>query len=552
MSYLVLARRWRPKIFADVVGQSHVVKTVQNGLRQGRLAHAFLFSGPRGIGKTTTARLLARAINCLGVGNIAGAAPASGEPCNECRLCEAALNGRAIDVVEIDAASNTGVDDIRILRDNVNYTPIEGRAKVYIVDEVHMLSTNAFNALLKTLEEPPAHAYFCLATTAPQKVPPTILSRCQRFDFRRVSAAEIRSHLEHILKAENIEYDLEALDIIARKADGSVRDSLSLLDQVIAFAGGRALRPDVVEALGEIRLDLYFKALELAKSHSIAEAFRLDAELANFGVDVQDYLSGLQSQIIQILQVKSTGIEKADVLPEYREDYLQAARKFTEADLIRILNLTAQAEVDVRRNFSPRLRQQLLLLKFTALEHSLDIAELIENLKSGKSSAGGAVRTAPSKPAASVPSSSKPSAATAPSGIRRPGTDLAAVSALPDSGDKLKIPVEEVVATAQSAWDDVCEQIAQTHNSSGRIIQSGGYPVSFDNGVLKLHFIDAMHLDRGQACRQALQKALAERVGAVRLEFAVGEVPRRALNHNEELDPAIATLIERFDAKPVN
>jgi len=234
MSYLVLARRWRPDRFADLVGQPHVVRTLLNGLRQGRVAHAYLFSGLRGVGKTTTARLVARAINCSSLKD--------GEPCGDCAPCRAISEGHFIDVIEIDAASNRGIDEIRQLRDSVRYAPIEGRSKVYIIDEVHMLTQEAFNALLKTLEEPPEHAYFCLATTAPQKVPATILSRCQRFDFRRVPAPEIRDHLEKICTKEEIEYEPEAFDLIARKADGSIRDSLSLLDQFFFFQAEDGIR----------------------------------------------------------------------------------------------------------------------------------------------------------------------------------------------------------------------------------------------------------------------------------------------------------------------
>ncbi len=542
-------------MFSEVVGQSHIVKTIQNGLRQGRLAHAYLFSGPRGVGKTTTARLLARAINCIG-NQITSEADKStaqirstGEPCNECRLCKASLDGHSIDIIEIDAASNTGVEDIRTLIENVNYTPIEGRAKIYIVDEVHMLSTHAFNALLKTLEEPPSHIYFCLATTAPQKVPSTILSRCQRFDFRRVSASEIRAHLEHILKTENIEYEIEALEIIARKADGSVRDSLSLLDQVIAFAGGRALRQDAVEVLGEVRLDLYFKALELTQSHSLMEAFRLDTELANHGIDIQDYLTGLQNQIVQILQVKTAGVENADIPTEYRNDYQEMAKRLAEADLIRMLNLAAQAELDVRHNFAPRLRLQLLLLKLATLDRSVDITELLEKLKTGPgfntTNSNDQTSKAKSNPPTTISSAPTPRANPTPENVLL-------VSKPVELKGKTNLSDDEILIKAQTEWDDICEDVVHTHNSSGRLIHSGGFPVSYRAGVLRLNFIDAMHLDRVQACRQVLIKALTDRLGPIRIEFAIGEIPMKPKSEQAHFEPTIMSIMQRFDARPVD
>ncbi len=374
MSYIVLARRYRPQQFSDLIGQSHVVRTLLNGIKQDRLAHAYLFSGVRGVGKTTTARLLAHAINCHNLKD--------GEPCGECGPCSSITDGNFIDVIEIDAASNRGIDDIRQLRDSVRYAPIEGKAKVYIIDEVHMLTTEAFNALLKTLEEPPAHAFFCLATTDPQKVPLTILSRCQRFDFRRVPVPMIRDHLINICSSEGIEIEDGALDIVARRADGSVRDGLSLMDQVIAFTSGKITRQDAVDVAGEIRLDLYFRACDMVKNRDPKEAFLLDEELAGSGTDLQDFLIGLQNHLVQILQVKSMKINNVDLPVESKGQFQEAAGSFSDPDIVRLMQLCAAAERDIRRNFNPRLRLQLLLLKFSSFERSVTISDIIERLQS--------------------------------------------------------------------------------------------------------------------------------------------------------------------------
>ena len=526
MSYLVLARRWRPRHFSELVGQPHVVRTLQNSLLKDRIAHAYLFSGPRGIGKTTTARLLARALNCRNM--------KQAEPCGECDSCSRIGEGNFIDVIEIDAASNRGIEEIRHLRDGVKYVPLEGRAKTYIIDEVHMLTEFSFNALLKTLEEPPSHAYFCLATTDPQKVPSTILSRCQRFDFRRVSAAEIRAHLEHICKSENIEHDLEALDLIARKADGSVRDSLSLLDQVIAFSDGSVLLQMVVEVLGEIRHDLYFRAINLASSGSTKDAFLLDEELAKSGTDPQDFIIGIEEHLIQILQVRSVGADNVDIPPDVKDDYIEAAARFDEADLLRIIQFCSSAEVDIRRKFNPRIRLQLMLLKLATLDRSVVLADLIARLEGSGSTAveSRPVKSTPSPKAEPVTSQAKT-------------TSGEETSPVVKSSDPLK--------AAQEAWTDICGKIAEEHNSSAMMLKYGGYPVSYKDNVLKLHFSSKSHLDAADRCKQTLVRELTELTGKIRIEFEVGELPEEATKREEiEDDPAAKLLFDKLGAQPLD
>lgn len=262
MSYTALYRKFRPNTFASVIGQEHIIKTIKNQILTNRVSHAYLFCGTRGTGKTSTAKIFARAINCL--------SPKNGNPCNHCELCTAALENRSMNVIEIDAASNNGVDNIREIREEVKYPPTQGYYKVYIIDEVHMLSSGAFNALLKTLEEPPAHIVFILATTDPQKVPATILSRCQRFDFHRITTEEITQTLLNYMKTENIDVEEQALHYIARLGDGSMRDALSILDQCIAFYSDETLTLDkVLDVVGAVDNSILFSMTDAILQISI-------------------------------------------------------------------------------------------------------------------------------------------------------------------------------------------------------------------------------------------------------------------------------------------
>ncbi|MCX7930406.1 MAG: DNA polymerase III subunit gamma/tau, partial [Chlorobi bacterium] len=278
VEYLVTARKWRPQRFMEVIGQNHVTTTLCNALASGRIHHAYLFCGPRGVGKTTTARIIARAVNC--------AAPRDGfEPCNECDSCRDITTGRSIDVVEIDGASNNSVEDIRRIRENAKYPPTYGRFKVYIIDEVHMLSSSAFNALLKTLEEPPAHLLFIFATTEPHKVPATIQSRCQRFDFHRMDTRTIAEHLRTIADAEHVAIDDDALYTIARFADGSMRDAQSLFDQVRAFSSDTITGDAVRRSLHVLGDDVFFAITDAIAQHDLGAAFDLAHAIVSQGFD---------------------------------------------------------------------------------------------------------------------------------------------------------------------------------------------------------------------------------------------------------------------------
>ncbi|MCX5677202.1 MAG: DNA polymerase III subunit gamma/tau, partial [Planctomycetota bacterium] len=301
MAYTVLARRYRSMTFDEVIGQEPIARTLKSALAHDRVAHAYLFCGTRGVGKTTMARLLARALNCE-----KGPTP---DPCGTCDICQAIHRGDDIDVLEIDGASNTSVDDVRVLRQNAHYRPARARYKIYYIDEVHMLSRSAFNALLKTLEEPPEHVVFLFSTTEPERLPATILSRCQRFDFRAVPAERIAEHLQHICKKEKVKADADALAAIAREGRGSVRDALTLLDQAIAVAGGKITLETVRASVGAASGDKILAVLDACAGGQVGGALALLAGLLAAGIDLGALLEQLMRQARDLLVVKTCGRE---------------------------------------------------------------------------------------------------------------------------------------------------------------------------------------------------------------------------------------------------
>ena len=312
MAYTALYRKWRPGTFEDVKGQDHIVTTLKNQIKTGRIGHAYLFCGTRGTGKTTIAKILAKAVNCEH--------PEDGNPCGECAACRAIAAGNSINVVEIDAASNNGVDNIREIRDEVQYSPAEGKYRVYIIDEVHMLSTGAFNALLKTLEEPPAYVIFILATTEVHKIPVTVLSRCQRYDFRRISGETITARLREMADAEQIEAEEKALRYIAKKGDGSMRDSISLFDQCVAFYYGKKLTyENVLEVLGAVDNEVFSRLLRAVAGEDTSESIRMIEELVMQGRELGQFVLDFIWYMRNLLLLEATDGDE-EVLDMTAED----------------------------------------------------------------------------------------------------------------------------------------------------------------------------------------------------------------------------------------
>ena len=374
MSYLVLARKWRPQTFDDIVGQEHVGQTLMNAIRSDRVAHAFLFTGVRGVGKTTAARILAKALNCEH-----GPTPT---PCNACVNCREITAGNAVDVLEIDGASNTGVDDVREIRENVRYQPAKSRFKIYIIDEVHMLSTSAFNALLKTLEEPPPHVKFIFATTEPHKVPHTILSRCQRYDFKRIPFRLIADRLAAIAQSEGITVSPRALLMMAREGEGSMRDAQSLLDQVIAFAGKTIRDEDVLAALGLADRKLLYAAAEAILDHNPAQALERLNELHLYGYDMRRFARDLLEHFRNLAVARLVpGVDLLPDLPdEERSEVSRQAQKWSTEDLDRAFRLLLGAEAEVGRVPYPKLVLEMTFIKLATLTPVLAAGELLDRI----------------------------------------------------------------------------------------------------------------------------------------------------------------------------
>jgi DNA polymerase-3 subunit gamma/tau len=374
MSYLVLARKWRPQGFDDLIGQEPIIRILTNSIDQGKVAHAYLFSGPRGVGKTSTARILAKALNCKN-------GPTS-NPCGMCASCKSVTDGYSIDVMEIDGASNNSVNDIRDLRERVKYAPSGGRYKVYIIDESHMLSDAAFNALLKTLEEPPPHVVFVLATTASKKIPPTVLSRCQHLPFRRIPSHEIKERLKKISLAENINISGPALELIARAADGSLRDSLTILDQLSSFSSD-IKESDVKDLLGITDFGLLSQISVAIIEGKREEILKIVEELVEQGTDIKSFVKELV-QLFRDLLVSSVIKRPEGVLDLGKEEIdviKDIAGRTSEDQLTLLLSEILKAEIDVRNASAPRLALEMSLIKASFLSSIRPLKEILENIE---------------------------------------------------------------------------------------------------------------------------------------------------------------------------
>lgn len=373
-NFVVSARKYRPNTFSSVIGQEHITTTLKNAIQNNQLAQAFLFCGPRGVGKTTCARILAKTINCKNPS-------ADMEPCNECDSCLSFNTGASLNIRELDAASNNSVEDIRNLVDQVRYGPQNGKYKIYIIDEVHMLSNQAFNAFLKTLEEPPSYAIFILATTEKHKIIPTILSRCQIFDFNRIQVKEIVMHLRAIADQENIEAEDEALHLIAQKADGALRDALSLFDLIVTYSSDRKVKYDrVVENLHILDYDYYLKATDqLLAGDNSAILLTLD-DILKKGFDGHHFITGLAEHFRNLMVCKDERTHKLlEMSDGVKELYIQQAQKTSISFLLSCINLANQCDLQYKASRNQRLHLEIYLLKMAHVKDAIQLASLAQS-----------------------------------------------------------------------------------------------------------------------------------------------------------------------------
>ena len=537
MPYVVLARRWRPQLFSEVVGQEHVTKTLQNAISGDRIAHAYLFSGPRGVGKTTVARILAKAVNCS-----EGPRP---EPCEKCTTCREISSGRSIDVIEIDAASNRGIDEIRELRESVKFAPVSGRYKVYIIDEAHMLTIEAFNALLKTLEEPPGHVIFILATTEPHKIPATILSRCQRFDFRMLNHKEIVERLRKLADADKFSIDDEALSLIAESADGAMRDAESILDQLLSFSGGEIQTEEVSNLLGLGAYHLLDQLVENILQSDAAESLKSLNALADHGADLNQCLKKLVGYF-RDLMVYKINPDLIDASETRLQQLAKQSKDVSTDRLMKIARVLAQTESDIKQLGYERLNLELALVKLSRLrEDAIPLDKVLSKLEEIESKITAGIV--------------KPTAVAAePEPVYNEAAASTEVQEEADESDPLR-----------AAWSKLLRAIKEKHPPALHAFLKEASPVSISDDSLTINFGPRFNWHREQVeepeNKEAIEAELSELMGdpmnlkisatdsSRGVEDSKQEVPmsQREMRRDAGQDESVRLVLDTFNGRIV-
>ena len=543
MSYLVIARKWRPKTFDEVVGQDHITITLKNAISQNRIAHAYLFTGPRGIGKTTTARILAKALNCE-----KGPTPA---PCNKCFSCLEISQGNSLDVLEIDGASNRGIEEVRNLRENVKFAPSKGNFKVYIIDEVHMLTAEAFNALLKTLEEPPAHVKFIFATTAPHKVPPTILSRCQRFDFKRISIKDLVKKLKEIAKSEKFAADEDALFLIAKASEGSLRDAESILDQLASFCQKKITISDVSSLLGMVEEDILFEMTQKMIEKDALGALKLLDKIIEEGKDILQFVFGMLEHLRNILVIK-LGKDSKNLI-DLPQEYIDRIKKQSEVlsveDLIFGFSIFSNAQETVKRGISSRLPVEMAIIKFAHKDKAVGINEILEKINLLEE---GVSLNEPERPATLIKKEIKDD----PPDIKN---DAPPSKQRDDKADEEKT---DAFYKVSKLWGKIIEKVKSEKISCGSFLE-GGSPVKVIKNKLTIGFPKRLKFSKETLETKnnvsVVESALKELAGEdLKIEFEIVEdddVTEKKYDAQEEKkeaknslshDPVIKSALDAF------
>lgn len=549
MSYQVLSRKWRPQRFEEIIGQTHVSRTLKNAIKLDRVAHGFLFFGPRGVGKTTTARILAKALNCSN--------PDDGNPCAECNNCIEISRGSSLDVLEIDGASNRGIDEIRELREAVKYPPTTGNYRIYIIDEVHMLTQQAFNALLKTLEEPPPHVKFVMATTEPHKIPQTILSRTLRFNFHRISPELIEEHISTIMKSEKIVCEGEVLQLISGKADGSMRDALSFLDQIIAYSGD-SLKPESVrEILGIIEESLFLDLYKNCCEGKNSAVLKIIQDVINSGYSIPDFVRGW-NEFMRNCILLSAGQEKMAMLSKSGKDYISRnENKINHLDNLRMLEISLQFEAQMSRMQQIRIGLESMFLKLCAMDASVTIAELLNKVEDDKESIP-LSKTEINQPAP-IDTEKKVNIVEIESEQKLENENAAAITQIsePKLKDLKTIETEEVtIDSIKDLWNKIITG-AEKINPKLHAFLDGASPFQLENNILIVKLLDgnsfqAKNLQKDAAIFETL--ILEETGSKVIVKFQSREkekIPndKKGEQMKDKDHPLLMNAIELFDGQ---
>ena len=557
MAFQVTARKWRPRRFDEVVGQEHITATLSNAVRSGRIAHCYLFCGPRGVGKTTSARILAKLLNCANRDEL--------NPCDTCPSCKSIAEGTSMDVLEIDGASNNSVEDVRELRELVRYVPTGGAYKIYIIDEVHMLSTAAFNALLKTLEEPPENVVFVFATTEVQQVPETIQSRCQRFNFRRIPTSQIASHLGLIARSEKIDADEEALYLLAHRADGALRDAESLFDQVSSFEEERITAEVVRRVLGLVDRSVFFELSHAIVNADARAVLQVISSVIDEGGDLEELVRGYAEHASYLLHAKVQGsASQLEVADAERTQYEETAKLFGDEDILRILRTILDLESDLKRSLQPRFRVEMAMVRLARMGSAVDVSELLGRLESLGAApfAAQAQSTATGIPREARETMPQPSRRVVPPVAVAPVN--AALGPPPPSSDP---PAGKQVQRAErgavldlaavvNQWQRITADIASTNQSVGGCLAEAR-PAELDGAVLHLAFPPECSFQKGlvEKNQHVVEAALERQLGTslrVRCRLtdsSAEEVPKAETTAS--IDPAAKLVIDAIDGEMV-
>lgn len=555
-SFVVSARKYRPATFNTVVGQESITTTLKNAIRSNHLAQAFLFCGPRGVGKTTCARILAKTINCTNLG-------ADTEGCNQCESCISFNNGQSLNIFELDAASNNSVDDIRNLVDQVRYPPQSGKYKIYIIDEVHMLTTSAFNAFLKTLEEPPPYAIFILATTEKHKIIPTILSRCQIFDFNRITIKDIASHLVWIAGQEQVNAEPEALHLIAQKADGALRDALSIFDQIVSFASDEVTYKHVIENLNILDYEYYFRITDCLQSGDYPSVLLILDEIIRDGFDVHHFIAGLASHFRDLLVCKDPQtIALLEVGETTKKRYLDQAQQLSPGLLFRYLDLANRCDIEFRSSQNQRLLTELSLLKMCSQKDQEVFAMPALADPSSKKKVNSVAPVIPGEPMASTtnsptattaPPSTMPVVATVDSGSatksanKKGPSSRFSISSSPSQVSETEAPVVRAIRDQpfdEKAVRDSLQQCVDKLMQAGR--KNLAVTLNRHKAVLLDHYLIEIPVDNNvQADEIQLSKSELLHMLRENLQNDLVDLQHRVLDDNE-VEPAAYTPAEKY------